>query len=40
MKKKMIYVAPEAEQMEVHAEDNFLASVEGMNTINGTWDEE
>ena len=39
MKQKMTYFAPETEAMEVNVESNFLASVERMNQIDGSWDE-
>ena len=41
MKKKMIYTAPETEQMEVSIEEHFLTSVETMSrtSIDGTWDD-
>ena len=47
MKKKMTYVAPETEQMEVRVEANFLNSIanvgstsaESMTEIDGSWDD-
>lgn len=44
MKEKMFYTAPEMEQVEVKAEVNFLtsgsASVETLNKVDGSWDED
>ena len=41
MKKKITYVAPETEQMEVRIEANFLTSAEAMSrtTVDGSWDD-
>ncbi len=44
MKEKMFYTAPEMEQVVVKAEVNFLtsgsASVETLNKVDGSWDED
>ena len=44
MKKKMIYDAPNVELVEVNVENGILidsvGSVDAMNTVSGTWDDD
>ena len=40
MKEKLIYQAPDLEQVEVRIEANFLTSAEEMSRLSGGWDDE
>ena len=41
MKEKLIYQAPDLEQVEVRTEANFLTSAESMSktSVDGSWDD-